>query len=430
MLYKLSVLIIFSLSYIGIIFFTSKKSLFAGIGALLIIIFTWILRTDTPAQLFRFVVYSINWNVLGIFLGTLLIAEAFIESRVPALIAHHLVTRSKNIGMAILYISMMASFISVFVENVAVVMIVAPIALAISDKQNISPVPFLIGIAISSNLQGTATLIGDPPSMILAGYMKLNFNQFFLLEGRLGIFFAVQVGALFSFFILHLFYRKYTNPIVEVERDKVTSWFPTFLIVLMILLLAVSSFLDPDFRTLGGIICMVLGTVSAGWFVIVEKYDAKRLLKQIDFDTIVFLSSIFILVGSLQAAGIMDDIAALVLKYIGEDTFLIYSFFVWFSVMISAFVDNVPYITAMIPVAKIITSRLAASPYLFVFGLLIGSCLGGNITHVGASANVVSTSILRRKGYIIGLKEFGRIGLPFALGATVASYFFVWFVWK
>jgi len=428
--YKILVSVTFLLSYIGIMISYRKKSYFAGAGALLIIVFTAIFKSKSHTDVFKFILYSINWNVLGIFLGSLLIAEAFIESRVPVLIANYLVSYSKNVGMAIFYISIMSSLISAFVENVATVLIVAPIALAIAEKQKISPVPFLIGIAISSNLQGTATLIGDPPSMILAGYMGLNFNQFFILDGKLGIFFAVQVGAVVSFLILYLFYKKYKSPTVKAGREEIKSWFPTILIVLMIVLLAGSSFVDPNFSYLSGVICLILGFIACIWFLFLENYNAKMLIKKMDFDTIIFLSSIFILVGGLIKAGIMEDIASLVLKYVGRDVFLVYTFIVWFSVFISAFVDNVPYITAMIPVAEILALKLALTPYLLVFGLLIGSCLGGNITPIGASANIVSVSILKRKGYNIGIKEFSKMGFPFTIGATLASYVFVWYLWR
>jgi len=427
--HKIIVLIVFLLSYIGIIAHTRKKTYFAGAGALLLVLLYALFMAGSPGEVIRFVIGSINWNVLGIFLGTLLIAEAFIESGIPALIAHFLVSRAKNTGIAILSICMMTSFLSAFIENVATVLIVAPIALAVAEKQKMSPVPFLIGIAISSNLQGTATLIGDPPSMILAGYMGFTFNQFFVLNGTLGIFFAVQVGAVISFFILALFYRQYKETVVSTERPAVKSLFPTVIIFLMVILLALSSFIDPEFSSLGGIICMVLGVISAVWFTVSGKYSTGEVIKRVDFDTLIFLSSIFILVGSISEAGIMEDMAALILRFVGENTFIVYTFIVWFSVCISAFVDNVPYITAMIPVTNIIAQNLGLDPYLLVFGLLIGSCLGGNITHVGASANIVSVSILRRRGYSIGLKEFGRMGLPFTLGATFGSYLFVWFLW-
>ena len=428
--YKLLTLIFFTLSYTGIVFFSRRKSYFAGIGAIITAILIIVYTSKWDSNPLIYLLHSINWNVLGIFLGTLIIADAFIESKVPALIAHHLVSRSKNVGTAILYICIMASLISAFVENIATVLIVAPIALEIADRQKISPVPFLIGIAISSNLQGTATLIGDPPSMILAGYMKITFNQFFVLKGKPGIFFAVQIGAVASFFILYLFYRRYKGGVYESEKEKVISWFPSILIIIMIFLLAISSLIDPEFSYLSGAISMFLGIIASFWFVFRLKVSKKEFFKKIDFDTLIFLASIFILVGGLKRAGIMDDIADIAVRELGTNIFLIYTIIVWGSVLVSAFIDNVPYITAMIPAISLMAQRLSISPYLFVFGLLIGSCLGGNITHVGASANVVSVSILKRRGYNIGLKEFSKIGLPFTIAATAASYIFVWLIWR
>jgi Na+/H+ antiporter NhaD/arsenite permease-like protein len=428
--YKVAVILFFVLSYIGIIAFSRKKTYFAGFGALVLIGFHGLLAAESASEWLHFIVSSINWNVLGIFIGTLLIADAFIESEVPALIAHALVSRSKNVGSAILAVCIMTSLLSAFIENVATVLIVAPIALAIAKKQRMSPVPFLIGLAVSSNLQGTATLIGDPPSMILAGYMGMNFNQFFVLNGKPGIFFAVQVGALISFAILYFFYRQYREPVVPTGKPVVRSWFPTAIILLMILLLAVSSVIDPTFSYFGGIICMALGLLCIPWFCGISRCSAGELLRRLDFDTALFLASIFILVGSLSEAGLMNDVALLVQRSLGENRFVIYTFFVWFSVLISAFVDNVPYITAMLPVARIVAENLTLSPYLFVFGLLIGSCLGGNVTPVGASANVVSVSILKREGYHVDFRQFARIGLPFTIGATAGGYLFLWLLWR
>ena len=428
--YKIGVIVVFTLSYIGIILFTRKKTFFAGGGAFLLCLLHFFLKGPGPGRTLGFILHAVNWNVLGIFLGTLLIAEAFILSKVPALIAHGLVGSAKNTGGAVLLICIMTSILSAFVENVATVLIIAPIALEVADRQEVSPVPFLIGIAISSNLQGTATLIGDPPSMILAGYMRMNFNDFFFMEGRPGIFFAVQIGALLSFIVLYFFYRSLTSSVVPGTRPSVESWFPTGVILCMILLLAVSSLIDPDFSYFGGAICMALGTVCGVRTWLKERFGFRELTRRLDLDTIGFLASVFILVASLQEAGIMGDIAAGVGAVLGSNVFVIYTFFVWFSVLISAFVDNVPYITAMIPVAKLIALNLSIPPYLFVFGILIGACLGGNVTHVGASANVVAVSILKKRGYHIGLREFGRMGLPFTLAATAGSYIFAWIFWS
>jgi Na+/H+ antiporter NhaD/arsenite permease-like protein len=428
--YKSAVLTLSLLSYMGIIGHTRKKTWYAGGGAALLIAAYALLHARSSAEVLGFTLGAVNWNVLGIFLGTLLIAEAFVESGVPALIAHALVGRAHTVGAAVLYVCVLTSLLSAFIENVATVLIMAPIALAVADRQRVSPVPFLIGLAVSANLQGTATLIGDPPSMILAGYMGLNFNQFFALAGKPGIFFAVQVGALISFGVLGLFFRRYKEPVVSGEKPRVSSVVPTVIVLLMILLLAFASVIDPEFTLVGGIICMVLGAAAAAWLVLAARMGFREIHAKMDFDTLLFLASVFILVESLAEAGVMEDMASFIIRVTGNDLFLVYTVVVWFSVLVSAFIDNVPYITAMIPVVRIISADLSVEPYLLVFGLLIGSCLGGNVTHVGASANVVAVSILKKRGYHIGVREFGRVGLPFTLAATFGSYLFVWFMWR
>ncbi|MGE4357764.1 MAG: SLC13 family permease, partial [Candidatus Omnitrophota bacterium] len=184
-------LLIFLISYLFFVIFPRRRVWTALISALAIIF----LRIITLREAFL----SINWNVMGIFIGTLLVADVFMESRMPAYIAEKIVNRSKNVGVAILSLCILTGFISAFVENVATVLLVAPVAFSLAKKLKINPTNMMIAIAISSNLQGTATLIGDPPSMLLAGFAKLNFMDFFFQQGKPSIFFAVEIGAIVSF---------------------------------------------------------------------------------------------------------------------------------------------------------------------------------------------------------------------------------------
>jgi len=180
-------LVIFALVY-GYLVIDKRHRAYAMAAGAVASVVTGIVE---PAEVLRF----INWNVMGIFAGTLILADLFAQSKVPALCADFLVEKSGTVGRAILLLCAASGLISTIVENVAVVLLIAPIAIEISRRQGTSPVPFLIGIAISSNLQGTATLMGDPPSMIMAGYEKLDFNAFFFHQGRPSIFFAVELGA-------------------------------------------------------------------------------------------------------------------------------------------------------------------------------------------------------------------------------------------
>lgn len=373
---------------------------------------------------------DIHWNVIGIFAGTLVLAELFIESRVPTLLADLLIARSKTACWAIFWVCVLASAISAFVENVATVLIVAPVALAVARRLEVSPVPFVIGLAISSNLQGTATLIGDPPSMILATHEKMNFNDFFFFKGRPGIFFAVQAGAVASFAVLYLFFRKYRQPVVEIEVVRPRSWVPTWLLVLMIVSLACASFVDPDFKWFAGAACMAFAVAGLLWAWRVWPAKARDTCIHYDWSTTAFLAGVFVLVAALDHVGIIDDIAVFVGERVGDSRLAAYVCIVAFSVALSAFIDNVPYITAMLPVvAKLSALMGMGDDHLLAFGLLMGACLGGNITPIGASANIVSIGLLRREGYHVNIVDFAKIGLPFTLAATLAGAGFIWLVW-
>jgi Na+/H+ antiporter NhaD/arsenite permease-like protein len=302
-------------------------------------------------------------------------------------------------------------------------------------RLSVSPAPFLISVAVSSNLQGTATLIGDPPSMILAGHYKLSFNDFFFLAGRPGIFFAVEIGAVASLMVLYLMFRKYRQPVGEARHVEVRSWTPTWFLCGMIVALAISPVFDPEFRYLAGVICLAFGATAKLWerkhaYERTAYTYARETLKRIDWDTTLFLIGIFIFVGVLTRAGVVERIADVIQGVAGSSLFAGYNIILWFSLFVSAFVDNVPYISALLPVTAVLTSRMGEFTYLLPFGLLVGSCLGGNITPIGAAANIVAVGYLARIGCKVGFGEFVKIGLPFTLAATLAGGAFIWLVWS
>jgi Na+/H+ antiporter NhaD/arsenite permease-like protein len=153
-------------------------------------------------------------------------------------------------------------------------------------------------------------------------------------------------------------------------------------------------------------------------------------MKNIDWNTFFFLIGVFVLIGSLSHVGIIEDIARFLSGITGGNIFFAFSLIVGVSVLLSAFIDNIPYITAMIPVARIVAENMGASPELLLFGLLIGATLGGNITPIGASANIVSVGMLRERGYKVSFGEFLKIGLPFTIAAVTSGCIFLWFTWR
>ncbi len=375
---------------------------------------------------------SINWNVMGIFCGTLVVAEAFIYSGVPAYCADILIDRSPNVGWAILAVCALASVISAVAENVATVLIVAPVAMALARKLKVSSVPFIVGIAISSNLQGTATLIGDPPSMILAARFSLNFNDFFWLHGKPGIFFAIQVGAVAGFTVLWLMFRRHKQPIVRMEREQPRSWFPTALLGLMIVGLAGASWVDPGFVWFGAAVCMTAAAVACAWLYARDRQTAARVLTSYDWSTTFFLAGVFTLVYALDKAGVVAGAARGITALTGQSVLGAFLLVVGFSVLISAFVDNVPYLAAMLPLVETVGTGMGLAPtnLILPFGLLIGACLGGNVTPIGASANIVAYGLINRtEDESLDFLGFVKIGLPFTLAAVGAGAAFLWLVW-
>jgi len=415
-------LLVFIAAYILFIFFPAKRAHVAVVGSLFIIL----LRIISPQE----ALLAINWNVMGIFVGTLVVADIFMESRVPAYLAEVIVNRARNTAWSILLICILTGFISAFVENVATVLIVAPIALSLARKLKINPMQMMIAIAVSSNLQGAATLIGDPPSMLLGGFAKMNFGDFFFYQGKPSIFFAVEIGALVSFFVLYFIFRKHKEKVQLVRVEKVRSWVPTIILVLLILLLALSSFVDSGFSYAAGVLCIIFGVVSIIWHKLANKGSIIKGLKGLDWETTFFLMGIFVIVGAVTLTGWIETLSNFLSGLVGPNIFFGFTLIVFMSVIISAFVDNVPFLAAMLPVAISMSYKLNINPSLFLFGLLIGASLGGNITPIGASANIVACSLLKKEGHTVKFKDFMKIGIPFTLSAVVAAYLFIWFIWS
>lgn len=403
-----------------LIFSHRRKGLIAWIGVSVLLI----LRILKPLSLLSY----IDWNVLGIFWGTLVISELFSRSKAPARISELILSHTPNVGWSIIALSFFSGLISAFVENVATVLILAPVALEISKRLRVSPVPFIIGIALSSNLQGSATLVGDPPSMILASAASLKFNDFFFFQGRPNLFFAVELAAIASLFVLYFVFRGEKRPVERIEPQRVRSYFPSLLLLGLIITLALSSFLRIEFPYLLGSICMGFGIIGVLWslFSKVEKFSPVH---DSDWDTFFFLAGIFALVGGLREAGVLQSLAGWIGGLAMGNLFLTYIILIGFSLIISGFVDNVPFFTAMVGVIQALALSFGFSPYLLLFGTVVATTVGGNITPIGAAANIVGVGLLKREGYKVSFFDFIKIGLPFSLVSAAVGCGFLWLIW-
>lgn len=436
---KWIVLAIMAVMYILVIIFQSKKIWFTSIAALLVII----IGAVTP---FHALTGLINWNILMIYIGSLVIAELFIYSKVPARIADGIINVSPNAGIAMVAILVMTGLISAFVENVATVLVMAPIALSLCKKLKMKPVYFMVGLAVMANLQGTATLVGDPPSMIFASYAGYTFNEFFFHEGKFSIFWIVQTGMLAGAIYFYFVFARQGKEKIPTEKTKVLSWVPTVLLVLMIVGLALSGTIsalgqsaNPDAPAplwtnyVSGSMVMILAIAGIIWYGFVRKSDDKnvvKMIKELDWETILFLCGIFIVIGTVSETGLLEEFAAFLQRMIGGNVVLGFFVIIAVSVIISGFVDNVPYIIVMLPVAATLAKGMGLEPELYMFALLVGSCLGGNLTPFGASANIVSMGILKREGYPMSFGGWLKIGLPFTVITTTAASLLLWVIFR
>lgn len=378
---------------------------------------------------------SLDFNVLLMIGGTMGLVQLFIDSRMPERMADMIMDRVPNIQWAAVALSLFAGVISAFVDNVATVLMVAPVAMEICKKLKTNPVPILISIAVSSNLQGAATLVGDTTAIMLGSAMDMSFMDFFWYQGKPSIFFAVELGAVLSACIVYFLFRKEKGAIPKSgQMTPVEDYVPTILLLGAIGLLICASFAPDSWNLPGetnGIICCTLLVVGLIYNFCKKKTAAAVMepLKAIDFETLGLLVGLFLMIGGISNMGVIDALAGLLADLGGGNVFLMYTIIVWASVLISAFIDNIPYVATMIPVLAGLAAQMGCDPTPLYFGLLSGATLGGNITPIGASANITAIGILRRDGREVKNADFFKIGIPFTLSAIIPAYIYIWLVY-
>lgn len=445
---KIFILILFILTYVLIIAMPKRKPLITGITAAVCTISCAIAGYMTWHEPFS---SAINYNVVMMLVGIMITVGLFSESNMPNKLADKIITKIPNALWILVVLSVLSGIISAFVDNVATVLMLAPIGFAVAKKVKVSPIPVLISIAVSSNLQGAATLVGDTTSVMLAGELGMSFMDFFFMDGRVSIFWAVELGMILTIPVLIFLFRKNNQKIKIVsEPVNVTTIFPSIMLALNVLVLVVCSFVTiPEgfiADHVNGLVCMFFGIVCLVYHIgtakKVESTDedgqvcftggkkeaTKTVFGTIDYPTVLFLIFLFVIIRAVDRVGIIADISSFFGMIGDKNIFLLYTLIVFGSVFISAFIDNIPYVATMLPVIAGLglTGNLQT---LLCFGLLSGATLGGNITPVGASANVVAIGMLNKRGYKVKASDFFKIGIPFTLVAVLGGYLLIWLCW-
>ena len=448
----ITALVIFAVTYVLMMAFQKIRP-YIAVGSAIVFIGLGIASAVSPSAFFSVggesfaygildALREIDWNVIMMIAGTMGTVYLFIESKMPQLMSDVLISRMPNMKWAVFAMSLFAGVVSAFVDNVATVLMIAPVALAFCKKLNVSPVSSIICIAVSSNLQGAATLVGDTTSILLAKAANLDFSDFFVDEGKPGMFWVVEAGALASALIILFMFRKENNKISFNNRTKVEDKFPSFLLVATVVALIAVSFIPykdaaapgqfykPDITN--GVICIgffVIGILRE--LIFKKNFEiVKQAFKEIDYYTIVLLTGLFVVIGGVKSAGVIDVIGSAIAKLGSGSVFIVYTIIVWMSVLLSAFIDNIPYTATMLSIVPVIAADIGIEPKLLFYGLLCGATLGGNLTPIGASANIAGIGILRKEGYEVKSTTFMKYGVPFTLAAVITGYVLLWVIWR
>ncbi len=383
-----------------------------------------LLGITNPAQA---ILRDINWDVLAMYWGYSMLSFDFLESKVPALIVNQALSRVKKEKYALLFLCIMAMVLSVAMPNPVVVVMLAPIAIEMAEKLKGSLFLYMIALAISANVVTTVSMISDPPALILALTTGIKFLDFYWFQGKIGIGTLSVIGICVALITLAVQFRKLNNQVSIPEEKIKVRWTASILFLASVVVLSIVPWNSIGNWNHPGLVGLALGAICLP--IGASRGSFKEMIKESDVTTLAFLVGIFVAVAAVQNVGLLNDFSTW-LGGIGlKSTFIYLTIFTWLSVLLSAFVDNVPYTVLMIPVCAGVANALGVSPFPFYFGMLAGTGIGGNITPVGATANVLACGMLEKRGIKVELGKYMAIAVPFSVAAVLAVYILIAIFW-
>ena len=397
----------------GLILYRKINIVYISIPGAVLLILLGIIAPD-----FAFL-EGVEWEVLAIYSGYGMLALTLRESGLPAWVAVHILRRIKKEKYVLLFLCVMAAVLSSFMANPVVVIMLAPLVIDVAERLKGNLFVYLVALAISSNVVTTVTMIADPPALILASKTGMGFLDFYWFQGKVGLGALSIVGVGVAMLVLLISFRR-MNKMVDVvaEEVRITSFVPLAIFILSIVALSL-SYWNP------GIIGLAVGVFS----LVVGRRYAKGMVKEFDWNSIIFLVGIFIIIAATEQVGLLRDFADWLAGTGLTSTTIYLAIFVWISVALSSFIDNVPYTVLMIPVCTYLAEALGVNPFPFYYGMLVGTGIGGNITPVGATANVLACGMLEKRGYKIELGKYMALSVPFSVAAALSVHLLLQFVW-
>lgn len=371
---------------------------------------------------------GIDWNVIFLLFGMMIIVGVLRQTGVFEYVAIWAAKRANGSPLRIMILLVIVTaFASALLDNVTTVLLIAPVTLLVCDRLAINPIPFLIAEVLASNIGGASTLVGDPPNIIIASRAGLTFNDFLVHMLPIVLVVIVVFIAILPFVFRGSFGvdpLRVADVMSLNEREAIQD--PALLIKCGAVLIAVfAAFIGHSVLHIEPAVVALLG---AGVLILISKLEQRDYLASVEWETLMFFAGLFIMVGALVKTGVVEALARSAIEFTDGNALLTVMLILGVSAPVSGIIDNIPYTATMTP----IVSELAASmpdmahPNALWWALALGADFGGNLTAVGASANVVMLGIARRADYPISFWEFTRKGVLITVLSIGLSAIYLW----
>ena len=371
---------------------------------------------------------GIDWNVIFLLFGMMIIVGVLRQTGVFEYIAIWAAKRANGSPLRIMILLVLVTaFASALLDNVTTVLLIAPVTLLVCDRLAINPVPFLIAEVLASNIGGASTLVGDPPNIIIASRAGLTFNDFLVHMTPIVLIVMVVFIAILPF-VFRGSFGVDASRVADVmslnEREAIRD--PALLIKCGAVLVAVfAAFIGHSVLHIEPAVVALLG---AGILILISRLEQRDYLASVEWETLMFFAGLFIMVGALVKTGVVEELARSAIEFTDGNALLTVMLILGVSAPVSGIIDNIPYTATMTPIVSELSASMPdmAHPDALWWALALGADFGGNLTAVGASANVVMLGIARRAGNPISFWEFTRKGFLITVLSIALSAIYLW----
>jgi Na+/H+ antiporter NhaD/arsenite permease-like protein len=401
-----------------------NKTLVALAGAAIVVMLP-VIRSD---DVFYSPLTGIDWDVIFLLLGMMIIVSVLRQTGVFEYVAIWSAKRAKGSPLRIMILLVLVTEVgSALLDNVTTVLLIAPVTLLVCDRLAINAAPFLMAEAFASSIGGTATLVGDPPNIIIASRAGLSFNDFLVHLTPLVLIVTVAFIALLPLLFPGAFSvdAERVTDVMSLEEGEAIRDRGLLIKCGGVLVAVFTAFVAHSALHMEPSVVALLG---AGILVVISRLESSDYLSSVEWDTLLFFAGLFVMVGALVKTGVINELARMATQATGGHTLLTTMLILSVSLVVSGIINNVPYAATMTPiVAELIPSMGGnAHPQVLWWALAIGTDFGGNLTAVGASANVVILGIARRADNAISFWEFTRKGVVVTVMSLALAAIYLW----